>query len=92
MGIKLTRAQMAVKKLLLANEGSVIIAHRKMTGTMCYRLMTFDHSPVKNIRYGVLRHLYNKGVVIKSGAEYMINPTIKKAGAIKQQPESKTQL
>jgi len=89
--MKLSGKQRMIKKLLLDNEGSVIVGHRKITGTSCYRMVTFDHNPIINIRHETIRGLYQKGVIIKVDREYMINPEMrkkKKAATIKQQPDN----
>lgn len=88
MNMKLTKAQYNVKRLLVLHEGSVIVAHMKITGTRCYRMMSFDHSPITNVRSKVLHHLHQKGIVIRVGNEYMINPEImekRKAAVLKRQ-------
>jgi hypothetical protein len=76
MNMRLTKAQYEVKRLLVQYEGSVIVRHRKITGTECYRLLTFDHNPVANMRRSVLHGLVQKGVVMRVGNEYMINPVV----------------
>lgn len=54
----LTKAQKSVRDLVLsAGDGAYLTAHINPNDVKCMRLLTSDHRPLRNIRYGVFRKM-----------------------------------
>lgn len=67
MEVSLRKDQREIFRQMRANEGSYVRAYRKSSGAtrMYWRLMTVDHSPIKNIPPGKMKPFFNLSILLE---------------------------
>jgi len=70
--IPLTKKQEQVYALMADNPGCIVHLHKKMTGTVCYRLRTTTGNPITNVTCGVIHQLAEKEYIKKNDEGFYI--------------------
>lgn len=72
---KLTPAEKELFDSLHQTPGGFLRKHVKPTGTVCYRLLDANVSPIKNYRQGLVDKLVDKDVLQMKGFDYILKAT-----------------
>jgi len=63
--MRLGKRQKEIIELMKDNPGSFFIYHRKYNGKKCFRLMSCEMSPIKNIKTSRVIKLLTKGLLFE---------------------------